>query len=316
MAEVVVNTIFQLKRGYLEAWERNNPILRVGEPGYVLDTGKLKIGDGVLAWKDLPYFECDYSISADGKSISLDETGLSIYGFTAAEIGAAPRKAEDGSLEWFNPASKEDLEALKALFSAITPKIKYEVSSKPERTLVNYREKEVRIMCPSDTNWQLQTSGSNANPNAYYIGFKAYAPNEAIYSFKEHLGEDKDDTMYYFVDNDFAGIDEYNRKYSIIWLPVAIYTAETGTWSYHGTKSTVDKYVGWDYTVEWYSEAGQKIDSDSIRICLSNEECHENILPYFLGQYQKTTDSISVSRLVNDPDTVLVFNGGSAEDLV
>jgi len=45
--------------------------------------------------------------------------------------------------------------------------------------------------------------------------FRAYAPEGAV-SFKE---DDKnhieDDTMYYF-DDDFAGIDQYGRKYSVL----------------------------------------------------------------------------------------------------
>lgn len=53
MATQVLKTLFQLKRGLAEAWNRNNPILAPGEPGWTLDTHVLKIGDGVTAWKDL-----------------------------------------------------------------------------------------------------------------------------------------------------------------------------------------------------------------------------------------------------------------------
>lgn len=54
MAEIL-RTRFQLRRGYEAAWEKNNPILAAGEPGFVLDKNLLKIGDGVTRWKDLPY---------------------------------------------------------------------------------------------------------------------------------------------------------------------------------------------------------------------------------------------------------------------
>ena len=37
--EVVLNTIFQLKRGNSADWTRVNPILRAAEPGFELDTG-------------------------------------------------------------------------------------------------------------------------------------------------------------------------------------------------------------------------------------------------------------------------------------
>lgn len=53
MATQVLNTRFQLKRGLAEAWNRNNPVLAPGEPGWTLDTHVLKIGDGATAWKDL-----------------------------------------------------------------------------------------------------------------------------------------------------------------------------------------------------------------------------------------------------------------------
>ena len=45
----------QLKRGLLSRWQELNPVLAAGEPGFVIDTNNLKIGDGVTAWNDLPY---------------------------------------------------------------------------------------------------------------------------------------------------------------------------------------------------------------------------------------------------------------------
>lgn len=51
----VIKTTFQLRRGLLEAWEKNNPILAKGEPSFVVDKNALKIGDGITPWKDLEY---------------------------------------------------------------------------------------------------------------------------------------------------------------------------------------------------------------------------------------------------------------------
>lgn len=45
-----------LHRDNAADWLVVNPILGAGEPGYELDTNKFKIGDGVTAWADLPYF--------------------------------------------------------------------------------------------------------------------------------------------------------------------------------------------------------------------------------------------------------------------
>ena len=54
MAEVIKMT-YQLRRGTSSTWTKNNPLLLAGEPGYELDTHKVKIGDGTSYWKDLPY---------------------------------------------------------------------------------------------------------------------------------------------------------------------------------------------------------------------------------------------------------------------
>ena len=51
----VVKTTFQLKRGTAAKWIELNLILAAGEPGFEIDTGRLKIGDGQKAWVDLPY---------------------------------------------------------------------------------------------------------------------------------------------------------------------------------------------------------------------------------------------------------------------
>jgi hypothetical protein len=44
----------KLRRGVLADWERVNPLLAEGEPGWAIDAFILKIGNGVLRWNDLP----------------------------------------------------------------------------------------------------------------------------------------------------------------------------------------------------------------------------------------------------------------------
>lgn len=43
------------KRGVASRWAELNPILEAGQPGFVTDENRLKIGDGETAWNDLPY---------------------------------------------------------------------------------------------------------------------------------------------------------------------------------------------------------------------------------------------------------------------
>ena len=54
MAEVI-KTTFQLRRGNASVWEKNNPVLHRGEPGFVIDENRLKIGDGSTPWNELDY---------------------------------------------------------------------------------------------------------------------------------------------------------------------------------------------------------------------------------------------------------------------
>ena len=51
----VISTTFKLKRGVAARWQELNYVLSAGEPGFEIDTYRLKIGDGETAWNDLPY---------------------------------------------------------------------------------------------------------------------------------------------------------------------------------------------------------------------------------------------------------------------
>jgi hypothetical protein len=51
----MANYIIQLKRGKSSSWTTLNPVLSPGEPGFEIDTGKVKIGNGIDEWVELPY---------------------------------------------------------------------------------------------------------------------------------------------------------------------------------------------------------------------------------------------------------------------
>ena len=179
---------------------------------------------------------------------------------------------------------------------AIAKLVDYEISHKPEGTLVKYMDGEIRVMCPENTQWSHQQSGENADKNSYYIGFKAYAPSDDVVSFKEDLAEIiSDTTMYTFEDNEFAGVDEYGRKYSIVWLPVAAYDSASGEWTYYGDLSSDEKYIGWPYTVEWYNANGVKVASDTIRINLSNANCHLSTTPFYMNEVRASLAALEES---------------------
>lgn len=47
--------MIQVKRGSTNSWRGSDVKLEPGQPGYDKDKHKLKIGDGISSWLDLPY---------------------------------------------------------------------------------------------------------------------------------------------------------------------------------------------------------------------------------------------------------------------
>lgn len=339
----VIKTTFLLRRGYDAAWRKNNPILATGEPGFVIDKNLLKIGDGVTPWNDLGYINDTAMFSAEtlndfpvkgavdkiyratkekkiyqwnadeNKYELLNSTDIdsdTLYQMVTEAVSKVLDEIVEEKLEQAEKRFDEKLEDfekdLDEKLSKVESVARYDVFSKPEGTLVSLKQDEIRVMCPKNTVWTKQVNGADANK--YYIGLKIYAPSEEIHSFKEDTKEFiEDQTMYYFENNSFAGVEENGRKFSIVWLPVALYNEETQSWTYYGEKSSTKKYVGWYYTVEWYDVNGKLVDTDSIRINLSNEDCHYNIEPYYMS-------TINANKLVQDFGDVLVLYGGSASE--
>ena len=440
MATQTIKMKIQFRRDTTANWELYKDIVpAAGEPCFDIELGTLKIGDGIKTYEELkPIGGCE--VSADGKSIVLEDGIFKLAGFDDAEVGAQPRVNADGNIEWVVPSTETveglqkvvaglqsdvtnmqttvsdlkeivspsgdgavtllerveslevkvgednvdekidakinefiakvsddgvvntlkelvdyvadhdnvtadivaDITSLKNLVgetsvkdqiadavdasekkaNVVLERVKYEVSSKPVGTLVDYRDKEIRVMVPADTQFVKQNSGENADADAYYIGLKAYAPDGAV-NFKEDLAEIiADSTMYSFAGNDFAGTDAYGRKYSIVWLPVAKHS--DGAWTYYGEKSNNSKYIGWHYSVEWYDVNGVMIDSDCIRINLSNEDCHNVIEPFYMANVVKNVSvngtlldmvdgkiDIAINNVIKSSDEIAVGEDGT-----
>ena len=221
-------------------------------------------------------------------------------GLVAVDGALSIALATKDSAGALSPVDKAFIDSIPTTYATIervkktTEQVKYEVAYKPEGTVVNYGEDEIRVMCPANTKWVKQNVGATGNANMYYMGFKAYAPEGAV-SFKEGDKGKVDDEMFDFTD-DFAGTDEFGRNYSIVWLALASYDESSDTWTYFGKNSSVEKYLGWDYIVEWYDAKGIMIATDSIRINLSNEECHNVNVPYYMSKYA-TIDDVNQSMV-------------------
>lgn len=155
-------------------------------------------------------------------------------------------------------------------------RVKFEIADVPIGTLVDYRDKEIRVMCPSTTAWTKQAVGAGGDANTHYVTLKTYAP-EGVTGYKEILSGQADPEILTDLKE-----DAYGRRYQPTWLGVAKYDEASATWSYYGANSSEEKYIGWDYAIEWYKD-DVLVQVDSVRINLSNEDCHGNIKPSYVS---------------------------------
>lgn len=221
--------------------------------------------------------------------------------------------------------------------------VKYNITDVPKGTLIDYREKEIRVMCPANTVWSKQAVGEGGDANCYYATFNTYAPNDTVVGYIEHLNGQSDSEIL----TSFS-TDTHGRRYQTTWLAIAQYDDVQG-WTYYGKESTANKYVGYDYQIDWYDADGIIVASDKIRINLSNEDCYHNIEPYYTNKFVKevtvngevvdvvdgkvdivvpvfkgsdeievaedgtlSIKAINLDKVVQDTETIIVMDGGSA----
>lgn len=116
MATSILKMIIQFRRDTTANWEANKNIVpAAGEPCYDLDLKTLKIGDGSTTYEKLPAIG---GMEVDGTSLVLEDGVLKLLGFDAAEVGAQPRKKEDGTIEWIVP-STETVDGLQVAVKAL-----------------------------------------------------------------------------------------------------------------------------------------------------------------------------------------------------
>ena len=172
---------------------------------------------------------------------------------------------------------------------------KYDISDTPEGTLVNYGQDEIRVMIPSDAEFKKQAVGEGGDASSYYMTIRTFAPNDRAVGYIEHLNGQSDGEVL----TDFS-IDEYGRRYQNTWLAVSKYDEATGIWSYYGKNSSENKYIGFDYRIDWYDANGVKIDTDSVRINLSNESCHDINRPYYMAGYSTSDEVDALEKSISD----------------
>ena len=236
---------------------------------------KLKAGTGII-------------IEDNTVSVKIADNAHGLVAVDGALSLSLATRDSDGAM------SKEDKRILDSIPSAYVAR-KYDISGAPLGTLVNYGEKEIRVMCPANAEFVKQTVGTGGDPNTYYVTFKTYAPNYSAVGYIEHLGDQVDSEIL----TNFS-IDEYGRRYQSTWLGVAKFDEATGTWTYYGANSNDERLVGWDYRIDWFNAQNVRIATDSIRITLSNEDCHNNNMPYYMANYATSSEVDALEKSVSE----------------
>jgi len=86
----------RLRRGTAAQWTDANPVLALAEPGYELDTSRIKLGDGTTAWNELAYFTTPKSVTiaepqpGDEFTLFLTEYPLTLSQVQAVVRGSSP----------------------------------------------------------------------------------------------------------------------------------------------------------------------------------------------------------------------------------
>lgn len=121
MATQTLKMVIQFRRDTTANWELYKDLVpAAGEPCFDIELGTLKIGDGVKSYGELEPIGGNGSValSADGKSIVLEDGVFKLAGFDAAAVGAQPRKKSDGTIEWVVP-STETVDGLKSTVAGL-----------------------------------------------------------------------------------------------------------------------------------------------------------------------------------------------------
>lgn len=251
-----------------------------------------KNGEVVIAEPDLSGIEADISqveselaTKANAKEIKAE---LELKA-NAEEVEGKLEKVATESVATSKAYTDEKVEA--AVKEHLVKK--YEISDTPDGTLVNYREGEIRIMCPENSVFTKQSVGAGGDPDSYYCTLKTYVFDDNIVGYREHLGEQVDAEILTDLKT-----DEFGHRYQPIWLALAKYDDATGVWNYYGKSSSKDRMIGWDYQIDWYNADGVMVASDSIRINLANEDCYFTNEPYYVESIKKEIDTKIEEKLV------------------
>lgn len=179
--------------------------------------------------------------------------------------------------------------------SAIVAKHKYEVLPF-DGAIINYADNEVRVNTQhvNIDNLPAQNAGDGSSSSYYYMTFRAYAPEGAT-SVIEGSSDKMD------AEHSTLAIDKYGRQYATIWAAIANKSGDS--WAKFGDKSTISKYLGFYYNFHWYTD-DKLIGMDKVRVILTNDACHNDLVPDAIARRIDDKASVLNSNITNITEQV------------
>ena len=243
-----IMTRIVLRNDTAAAWEAANPVLLKGEMAAEIDTGLLKIGDGVTAYKSLSYLNEDTvgdnkTIVLDGTTLKLKNFGVEYYKWIPAEgdvaghhekqvvdgdhpwiAGLEPRSVEnpDGGFEiaWYEPSNitvnglEKEVTAVSAIAEANKTAIGDEAT---EGSILNTLTKKLDLAGGTMTGDIVLKDGGKAISDtavANLIGSAGHLKREIVEQLPE-VGAADPDTIYLVKIEGIASGDAY-KEYMLI----------------------------------------------------------------------------------------------------
>lgn len=208
-----VNARLILRNDFQDVWVSRNPVLAKGEIGAEIDTGLLKLGDGLSPYNDLDYINRSNGRDGDGALITISNSkftvanyGKSYYKYDA-NLGTEIKVDETDLTKW--PSTLE-LE----IKNGIARWVKLPDSFTFDKAQGIINGAVITLARNPLTNLEAATKGYVDNQIAAQIAAAPHLKREIVNQLPNLLYADRN-TIYMIKDNSATGADKY-KEYLVI----------------------------------------------------------------------------------------------------
>lgn len=208
-----VNARLIIRNDFQDVWVSRNPVLAKGEIGAEIDTGLLKLGDGLSPYNDLDYINRSSGRDGDGALITVSNSkftvanyGKSYYKYDS-NLGAEVKVDETDLMKW--PAALE-LE----IRNGVARWVQLPNSFTFDKAQGIISGAVVTLARNPLTNLEAATKGYVDNQIAAQIAAAPHLRREVVNQLPNLLYADRN-TIYMIKDNSATGADKY-KEYLVI----------------------------------------------------------------------------------------------------